>query len=303
MAWRHRVPDKIERMDSGLMPPEGHTQSSVLSPQSSVLPYDTSGLKVLFAALLVLLALSGGTAPAQPAAASGAVGLVIRHSNGRLVYALVPLTGAGMTGAEALQKSGLTLNVSVGGSFGVAVCTIDGEGCESPKEDCFCKSYGDPSLYWHYYLRNPDGSWRQSNLGAGNRILHDGDVDGWSWTGGDSNLPPVTLAQIAAAVQLPNATPTPALTPTTTTTPEATAPAPTAVASVSTAPPEIQPRAAVIAPNGSATPLAPVAKPSGPPRGKVIGGFAAVAAVMLALLALAPLGARRARRRRDTAAR
>ena len=50
-----------------------------------------------------------------------------------------------MTGAEALQKSGLSLNVSVGGAFGMAVCTIDGEGCESPQEDCFCKSYGSPS--------------------------------------------------------------------------------------------------------------------------------------------------------------
>ena len=48
-----------------------------------------------------------------------------------------------------------------------------------------------------------------------------------------------------------------------------------------------------IAPNGSATPLAPAAKPIGPARGKVLGGFAAVVAVMLALLALAPLGARR----------
>ena len=221
------------------------------------------------------------------------VGIVVRHSNGRLVYALVPLTGDGMTGAEALQKSGLNLNVSVGGSFGVAVCTIDGEGCESPKEDCFCKSYGDPALYWHYYQRNPDGSWRTSGLGAGNRILHDGDVDGWSWTGGDSNLPPVTLAQIATAVQLPNSTPTAALAPTTV---DATASAPTAVASLPTIAAAAQPRAAIIAPNGSATPLAPAAKPSSPARGRAIGGFVAVAAVMLVLLALIPLGARRRRR-------
>jgi hypothetical protein len=286
MAWRHRVPDKMERTASVL--------SSCRDTQSSVLPYDTSGIKVLFAAILVLLALSGGTGAAQPARAAGVAGIVVRHSNGRLVYALVPLTGDGMTGAEALQKSGLSLNVSVGGSFGVAVCTIDGEGCESPKEDCFCKSYGDPALYWHYYQRNPDGSWRTSALGAGNRILHDGDVDGWSWTGGDSNLPPVTLAQIAAAVQSPNATPTPAPAPTAI---DSTAPAPTAVASIPTIAAAAQPRAAIIAPNGSATPLAPAAKPSSPARGRAIGGFVAVAAVMLILLALVPLGARRRRNR------
>ncbi|MGI8857339.1 MAG: hypothetical protein ACR2JW_16470 [Thermomicrobiales bacterium] len=270
---------------------------SVLSPQSSVLPFDTSGINVLFAALLVLLALSSGTAPVQPARAAGAAGIVIRHSNGRLVYALVPLAGDGMTGAEALQKAGLDLNVSVGGSFGVAVCTIDGEGCQSPKEDCFCKSYGDPALYWHYYQRNADGSWRTSALGAGNRILHDGDVDGWSWTGGDSNLPPVTLEQIAAAVQSTGATPTPIPAPAV-----STAPAPAALASALTAPTETTPprsAAAIIAPNGTATPLAPAAKPSDPSRGRAIGGFVAVAAVMLALLALVPLGARRRRRRTE----
>lgn len=258
--------------------------------------FDTSGIKVLFAALVVLLALSGGSAPVQPARAAGAVGIVIRHGDGRLAYAAVPLAGDRMTGAEALQKSGLGLNVSVGGSFGVAVCTIDGEGCESPKEDCFCKSYGDPAYYWHYYLRNPDGSWRNSALGAGNRILYDGDVDGWAWTGGESNLPTVTLEQIAAVVQRSAATPTPAPAQTAAAR-DLTMPAPTAAAA--TAPADAQPRAAVIAPNGSATPLAPAAKPAGPARGKALGAFAAVVAVMLALLALAQLGARRARRRPD----
>jgi len=222
--------------------------------------------------------------------------LVIRHSDGRLVYAYVPLTGDRMTGAEALQKSGLTLNVSVGGSFGVAVCTIDGEGCDSPKEDCFCKSYGDPAFYWHYYLRNPDGSWRNSNLGAGNRMLRDGDVDGWSWTGGESDLPTVTLDQIAAAVQPTHRTPPPAPT---ALAPDASTPPPTLIASVATATADTQPRAAVIAPNGSATPITPAAKPPSPSRGPVIGGFVAVAAVMLALLAIVPLGARRARKRQQ----
>lgn len=265
-----------------------------LDPKSFVLRWDTSGIKVLFAALLVLLALSGGSAPVRPARAAGAVGLVIRHGDGRLLYAYVPLAGDRMTGAEALQKSGLVLNVSVGGSFGVAVCTIDGEGCNSPKEDCFCKSYGDPAFYWHYYLRNPDGTWRNSNLGAGNRILRDGDVDGWSWTGGESDLPTVTLDQIAAVVQPPRVTPPPAPT---ATPPDASSPLPTLVASVATATADTQPRAAIVAPNGSATPIQPAATPAGPSRGPVIGGFVAVVAVMLALLAIVPRGARRIRKR------
>jgi hypothetical protein len=257
---------------------------------------DTSGLKVLFAALLVLVALTGGVGPTQPARAAGAVGIVVRHSDGRLLYAYVPLASDHLTGAEALQKSGLTLNVSVGGAYGTAVCAIDGEGCESPREDCFCKSYGSPSFYWHYYLRNPDGTWRNSNLGAGNRVLHDGDVDGWSWTSDDSALPTVTLAQIAAAVQPTAAPPPPSPAPLSA---AANAPtdAPTQVASVASATADTQPRAAAIAPNGSATPISAAAKPSGAPTGRTIGGFIAVAVVMLALLALASLGARRVRRR------
>ena len=278
------------------MKPETGQRSLVLGPQSFALPRDVSGLKVLFAALVILVALTGGVGPTQPAQAAGAVGIVVRHSDGRLLYAYIPLTSDHLTGAEALQKSGLTLNVSVGGAYGTAVCAIDGEGCESPREDCFCKSYGSPSFYWHYYLRNSDDSWRNSNLGAGNRVLHDGDVDGWSWTSGDSALPPVTLAQIAAAVQPATATPAslPASTLAATDAPTA---APTQVASIASATADTQPRAAAIAPNGSATPISAAAKPSGAPKGRTIGGFVAVAALMLALLALVPLGARRTRRR------
>ncbi len=249
---------------------------------------DLSGLKVLFAALLVLIALTGGAGATQPARAAGAVGIVVRHGDGRILYAYIPLTSDHMTGAEALQQSGLTLSVAVGGAYGTAVCAIDGEGCEAPREDCFCKSYGSPSFFWHYSLRGPDGTWRTASLGAANRLLHDGDVDGWSWTSGDNDLPSVTMAQIAAAVQSTTATPSPPPTPS-----GAATDMPTQVVAIASATAESQSRVAAIAPNGSATPITAAAKPSGAPKGRTIGGFVAVAAIMLALLALAPLAARR----------
>lgn len=261
---------------------------------SSVLR-DLSGLKVLLATLVILVALTGGAGPAQPTRAAGAVGIVVRHGDGRILYAYVPLTSGQITGAEALQKSGLTLNVAVGGAYGTAVCAIDGEGCESPKENCFCKSYGSPSFYWHYFARGPDGAWRTASIGAGNRVLHDGDVDGWSWTSGDSELASVTLAQIAAAVQPPNAMPTPSTALVAATT-DAPTTAPTRVASVATATAADQPRVAAIAPNGSVAPINAAAKPSSTSKGRAIGGFVAIAAAMLALLAFVPLGARRRRK-------
>ncbi len=272
------------------------TMKSKKDKSSSVLPHDWSGLKVLLSALVILVALTSGAGPAQRTRAAGTVGIVVRHGDGRILYAYVLLTSDRMTGAEALQKSGLALNVAVGGAYGTAVCSIDDEGCESPKENCFCKSYGSPSFYWHYYARGPDGAWRTASIGAGNRVLHDGDVDGWSWTSGDSELASVTLAQIAAAVQSPNATPTSAAAPIAAATDAPPTLAPTRVASVATATAESQPRVAAIAPNGSATPLNAAAKPSGAPKGRAIGGFVAVAVAMLALLAFVPLGARRRRR-------
>ncbi len=277
---------------------KGETSSVLMltkgRPQSPVLPHDWSGLKVLLAALLILISLTGGAGTTQRARAAGAAGIVVRHSDGRILYAYVPLTSDRLTGAEALQKSGLALNVAVGGSFGTAVCAIDGEGCTSPQEDCFCKSYGSPSFYWHYYLRNSDSSWRNSNLGAGNRVLHDGDVDGWSWTSGDNDLPTVTLAQIAAALQPTAAPPTSSLAPTLVAT-DAPTTGPTPVVSAATATTDSQPRIAAIAPNGSATPIVAAPKPSSAPKSRAIGGFVAVVAVMLALLAIVPLGARRRR--------
>lgn len=246
-------------------------------------PRDTSGLKMLLAALLVLVALTGGAGGTRPARAAGAVGIVVRHGDGRILYAYIPLTGDHLTGAEALQTSGLALNVAAGGAYGTAVCSIDGEGCTAPKENCFCKSYGSPSFYWHYYLRDPNGAWRNATIGAGNRVLHDGDVDGWSWTSGESGLPTVTLAGIASAARSGDATPAPS---------PASPPAATATA-------DSRPRVAALASNGSATPIAVTAQPSGVSKGGSIGGFVAVAAIMLALLALVPLGARRTRRRRD----
>ncbi len=101
------------------------------------------------------------------------------------------------------MRAGFPLNLQASSSLGAAVCAIDGEGCAAPKEDCFCKSYGDPSYYWHYYTRTANGAWRSASVGAGNRVLHDGDVDGWSWTADAPDLPAVTLDEIAALVLAP----------------------------------------------------------------------------------------------------
>lgn len=299
---------------------------------------DTSGLIVLLVAALLAVGLTGSIAPqparaAQTGSATGAVGIVVRHGDGRLRYAYVPLMGDRITGAEALQRAGFALNIQSSGGLGVAVCKIDGEGCDALREGCFCRSYGDPAFYWHYYLRAADGTWRTANTGAGNRVLRHGDVDGWSWTAGASNLPPVTLDEIAVLVHaaeppamppppavISPVVPAPATPPPSVPSPRppdlatdaAMLPAPplpavtaTTALSPTTAMPAmptpggaIPPRAVAVGPDGTVTPLQPTPPTTAPPLRETggIGAFVAVVAAMLLLVAAVPHVARRRRR-------
>jgi len=291
---------------------------------------DCSGLTMLLVASLVLTGLTA-SAPPHRVRASGAVGVVVRHGDGRVLYAYIPLIGERVTGAEVLQQAGFPLNVQASSSLGAAVCKIDGEGCDAPKEDCFCKSYGNPAFYWHYYTYTrtggPNGAWRTSNTGAGNRVLRDGDIDGWSWTANDPALPPVTLDEIAALVRPvaaatttaatvfvptpPAVLPTPvsvsmpvpvatatAMPPDSTT----TEPIPTITALLPPPPPpppdDPTPRAVIVGPSGTITPVQPVPPPPASGNGNASGSFGAfvvVAVGALLLLALVPLGARKRR--------
>src|SRR5215204_3221516 len=64
-------------------------------------------------------------------------GLVVRHSDGRLIYAYIAFAEDEINGVELLRRSGISL-VTIGfGGLGEGVCTIDGEGC--PASDCRTK--------------------------------------------------------------------------------------------------------------------------------------------------------------------
>jgi len=302
---------------------------------------DCSGVTVLLVASLVLTGLTA-SAPPHRVRASGAVGVVVRHGDGRVLYAYIPLIGERVTGAEVLQQAGFPLNVQASSSLGVAVCKIDGEGCDAPKEDCFCKSYGNPAFYWHYYTYTrtggPNGAWRTSNTGAGNRVLRDGDIDGWSWTANDPALPPVTLDEIAALVR-PAATtttaatvfvptppavlPTPVFVPvpvrdatatamppdstTTALTPTITTPLPPPppllptlpMPSPSPPPPDDPtPRAVIVGPSGTITPVQPVPPPPASGNGNASGSFGAFVVVAVGALLLLAVVPLGARKRR-----
>lgn len=225
---------------------------------------------------------------ATPAALHGA-GLVVRHGDGRLLYVYVPFDGPSISGSDLLTRSKLALTLSPFAGLGVAVCSLDNEGC--PAGNCFCKSYGQPSIYWHFYRLGPDGHWAPSALGPSEITVHPGDVEGWAWDSGDTQLPPTSLRQIARLNGLlPAATPIAAAAPTATT----AEPATPALAASSTRAGTAEARAVEVAPSGAVRSVQAAPHDSGPDmRALVLFG----ALVLLVLLAgLAAVVRRRARR-------
>lgn len=246
-----------------------------------------------------LLALALAFALALPAAAPGdavaqrpnGAGLVIRHGDGRVLTYYVEFTEPEITGLELLMRSGAALTLANFGGLGTAVCAIDGEGC--PADNCFCQSYASPAYYWHYYRLEPDGTWVLQQIGPSNRQVRDGDVDGWSWTSGESGLPALSIDEIAAqhgvqrtAGTEPTATPlaqsSPAPPQPTSTPPPVT---PELSAGAGTATPQ---------PDGSPTALAthtppPVTPLPGTPEGTATTGATPTPALSLATPSTAPI--------------
>lgn len=178
-------------------------------------------LVLAVAACLVLVTMAASSfAGAQQPARNGA-GLVVRHGDGSVIYAYVEFDGETISGEELLLRSGLEFVVTPYGGLGAGVCAINGEGC--PADDCYCQSYGSPAVYWQYFAW--EGGWVSQLQGPTSRRLGDGDIDGWSWTGGEHRLPPVTIEEIAeitgfdrspepTATVAPTPTPVPTATPT-----------------------------------------------------------------------------------------
>ena len=129
---------------------------------------------------------------------------MVRHEDGRLVYAYVAFPEESISGVELLRRSGISL-VTIGfGGLGEGVCTLDGEGC--PASDCrkrVCQGSGDDAPFWQYFRQRSPGEWVSLRLGASATKVRDGDVDGWSWTGHDPALPPLTLQDVARLAGVP----------------------------------------------------------------------------------------------------
>lgn len=161
-------------------------------------------------AVVLILAgvLLGKSAPAaaqdqivqDEADSTGQAGLVIVDGSGETRNYCVDLP-ADASGWDLLVGAGVAVN-SEPSAMGQTICAINGVGCFSPNESCFCQCQGSPCVYWSYWTLDADGAWVYSNLGASSAKVQAGDVQGWVWgdgtTGSAPEPPEVTFAQICA---------------------------------------------------------------------------------------------------------
>ena len=124
-------------------------------------------------------------------------GVVVRDAEGDLTYAYVAFPEEEIGGIDLLRRTGLPL-VSVGfGGLGEAVCSLAGAGC--PLAECrrnVCQG-SSAAPYWRYFRQVSPGDWQPLPLGASGARVRDGEIDGWSWTTGQAELPPLTLPDLA----------------------------------------------------------------------------------------------------------
>lgn len=273
--------------------------------------------------LLALLAGFGLSAAVEAQTPANRVGLVVRQGDGRVLTACVEFNEPTISGTEVLLRAGLpaTIDVQRGGT----ICSINGEGCQFPAQNCFCQceTLGAACTYWAYHHLE-DNHWVYSQIGASGYQVQPGTVEGWAWgkgVEGKGATPPVyTFDQLCAngpfpatLVQAPRVeSPTPvAEPPSPNPEPTATHPAAaTAAASVeSGASPSPQPLATgAPSPTAAPTELAALAVPGPPPAAQPAGqiparagrgvptGYLAFGAIALLLLAGIAWNRQRSRR-------
>ena len=211
----------------------------------------------LFVWSLFLTLIIGGfpglsTTPAQTI---NRAGLAVQFSDNKIDTYCISFTDDNITGEDLLDQYSVEMNVPIVKMFypinGAAICKIEDVGC--PSDDCFCDS---PPNNWSYWLIQ-DEVWVYSSVGASNRNLLDGDVDGWHWGA------PLNPPELITFDEICNPTPTPTSTTTLTYTPKPTStPRPTKT-------PKPKPTKTIVPtntpPNPPTASYSPASNPTSPP--------------------------------------
>lgn len=140
---------------------------------------------IIIALALGLLSTSCISAP-EPGLQSRA-GIIVQHANGELTTSCVTFEGEETNGEALLNLSKIPFIADSGNSLGSIVCSIEGEGCLFPEENCFCECSGPGECsYWSYFIKTNDQQWAYAPVGARMRTIRDGDLDAWVWGSGEN---------------------------------------------------------------------------------------------------------------------
>lgn len=133
-------------------------------------------------------------------------GLLIDYGNGTISWIWVPFADDEITMMEMLEQSDLDL-VTVGfGGLGNAVCQIEYTGCgptECRQRMCQTKS-SDP--FWRVMKLSND-TWSMTSTGVDGTKVRDGDIVALSWSATTPELPDVSMADVAANVNVDTSAP------------------------------------------------------------------------------------------------
>ena len=149
-------------------------------------------MKTLAILSFVLAALTAPTAAAQEESHAG----IYVRTGEDVASECVAFSEDEITGEQLLERSSIDA-VLDRRSLGTAVCRLDGVGCGA--DDCFCEY----PAFWGYWTRAGDEDWVFSDVGASDRTVRDGTVDGWSF-GKDGKPAPgddVTFEDLCSGVE------------------------------------------------------------------------------------------------------
>jgi hypothetical protein len=159
------------------------------------------GLAILAALLTVWTIIAAGLRPVPIAADDGdhRAALIVRSADGDVQTRCVSFSEPSLSGEQLLTRSGLAATIDYNAGLGGAVCSINGQGCDYPVQNCFCRCTGAACEYWAYYLWS-GAAWQYSPLGASSVNVSDGALQGWSWGPGDfasaTEPPQIPFAEI-----------------------------------------------------------------------------------------------------------
>jgi hypothetical protein len=228
--------------------------------------------------------------------------LVVEHGDGAVTRVCVSFSGTQVTGEQLLDLSQVPYNTVDFGSYGKAVCQIQGEPTSYPP-GCWTAS----SPYWAMFVSRGGGTWQSSSLGISSQTFGEGDAEGFRYEAQSNSSSPPSPAGICPAPAPVTASPAAVTAPPSTGhassgNPAARTPTPTSPAVASVGGTRATPSPA---PTGPASPTSTVGAVAGvssgvttppQPAGSMSAAAWAAAALGVALLGALVLRVRRSRR-------